>query len=160
MDFRTTNYARGIRNNNPGNIISDSTHWQGETGSDGHFAVFLDMSYGIRAAAINLHSLIVRGNDTIKKVISLWAPASDGNDTTAYINHVAAQCGITANTPIDPTNTAVMLKILQAIFYQENGADAQRISNTDLKNGWNLAAAKLSLPKIGISLAVVAFFLG
>ena len=47
------NYARGMRNNNPLNIIkSEKINWQGEVkpSTDPNFAQFETLEYGLRAA--------------------------------------------------------------------------------------------------------------
>lgn len=41
--------ARGLRNNNPGNIEAGSNSWDGQAGSDGRFAKFVTPEHGIRA---------------------------------------------------------------------------------------------------------------
>ena len=45
--------ARGIRNNNPGNIDRNATKWQGmaDKQDDPRFIVFTSPQYGIRAMA-------------------------------------------------------------------------------------------------------------
>ncbi|MFU2316820.1 hypothetical protein [Rahnella sp. PCH160] len=49
--------ARGLRNNNPGNIeASDANPWEGQIGSDGRFAKFETPEHGIRALGKNLLS--------------------------------------------------------------------------------------------------------
>ena len=39
---------RGIRNNNPGNIVAGDK-WLGRTGTDGRFVKFKSAEYGLRA---------------------------------------------------------------------------------------------------------------
>ncbi|MDR8284944.1 hypothetical protein FPK77_25135, partial [Acinetobacter baumannii] len=58
--------ARGIRNNNPGNLeASSSNPWVGQTGSDGRFAKFETPEHGIRALGRNLISYQRQGIDTV-----------------------------------------------------------------------------------------------
>ncbi|MBN5203088.1 hypothetical protein JY494_26615, partial [Serratia marcescens] len=67
--------ARGLRNNNPGNIeASDKNPWEGQTGSDGRFAKFETPEHGIRALGKNLLSYQRQGYDTVSEIVNRWAP--------------------------------------------------------------------------------------
>lgn len=81
--------TRGLRNNNPGNIRKDGTHWKGEVepSRDAAFKQFESMAWGYRAMfkCLNTYSRKY-GLDTIRKMISRWAPPSE-NDTDAYIRN-------------------------------------------------------------------------
>ncbi|HFX8036006.1 TPA: hypothetical protein ACIF5E_004931, partial [Escherichia coli] len=49
-DSDSSERARGIRNNNPGNLEYSKTNpWVGQTGDDGRFAKFETPEHGIRA---------------------------------------------------------------------------------------------------------------
>lgn len=78
--------TRGLRNNNPGNIRKDGTHWKGEVepSRDAAFKQFESMAWGYRAMfkCLNTYSRKY-GLDTIRKMISRWAPPSE-NDTDPY----------------------------------------------------------------------------
>ena len=89
MDFRgKTNLSRGIRNNNPGNLVKTSIQWKGKVkGSDSRFETFANIYYGVRAAGLDLIADIKKGKNTIRKLITEYAPPNE-NDTTAYINKV------------------------------------------------------------------------
>lgn len=53
------------------------------------------------AGAFHVVALHVAMHNTLTELISLWAPASDGNDTTAYIADVQRWAGIVdANIPL------------------------------------------------------------
>lgn len=81
-----------IRNNNPLNIrYSSGNKWIGQTGKNKGFAVFSDMVYGWRAAIVLLIKYQRSGYDTIRKIVTRWAPPSE-NDTEAYIRFVCHVC--------------------------------------------------------------------
>ena len=82
----TNNTPRGIRNNNPLNIVRGS-NWLGLSveQNDTGFCQFSEMKYGLRAAMYLLKKYITKYNrDTIAKIIAAWAPNSDGNNEDAY----------------------------------------------------------------------------
>ncbi|HAM4388320.1 TPA: recombinase family protein [Escherichia coli] len=79
---------RGERNNNPGNL-----NFAGQAGASlerpgGRFARFETAFDGLRALARQLMLYAGRGINSVEKIISTWAPASDNNNTTAYIRAV------------------------------------------------------------------------
>ena len=93
---------RGIRNNNPLNIRIGNT-WLGErrNPTDNQFEEFDSMKYGYRAAFCILRRYIRRYHlDTVAKIISTWAPASE-NNTLKYIDTVCASMNREPNAPID-----------------------------------------------------------
>ena len=84
----TRKETRGIRNNNPGNIEkSKNNKWQGmaESQPDKRFITFTSPEWGIRAIARILINYKDKYDlDTVKKIISRWAPPSE-NNTGAYV---------------------------------------------------------------------------
>ena len=77
--------TRAWRNQNPGNVrYSKANPWNGQLGEAGGFCVFSDRSYGERAVRIILTKYASRGL-TLTEAIHTYAPGSDGNNTTAYI---------------------------------------------------------------------------
>ncbi|EAS4057077.1 hypothetical protein D6N67_05045 [Salmonella enterica] len=137
--------ARGIRNNNPGNLeASSSNPWVGQTGSDGRFAKFETPEHGIRALGRNLISYQRQGIDTVGEIINRWAPPSDNNDTTAYIRAVCAQLGVTANQPLDASNPDTLQALCAAIIKHENGT--QPYSPDQLSTGVSAALGLSQLP--------------
>ncbi|WP_248686168.1 lytic transglycosylase catalytic, partial [Escherichia coli] len=84
---------RGERNNNPGNL-----NFAGQAGASlerpgGRFARFETAFDGLRALARQLMLYAGRGINSVEKIISTWAPASDNNNTTAYIRAVSQRLG-------------------------------------------------------------------
>lgn len=110
---------RGIRNNNPGNIERGSA-WRGlaeDQSGDSRFAVFQAPEWGIRAMARIIRQYQARGVKTIAQIISTWAPPSE-NDTSAYVDAVARQLGV---TPDYVVGDAALPELLAAIIHHENG---------------------------------------
>ncbi len=114
--------ARGIRNNNPGNIMR-VTGFKGETGFDADgYAVFDNAHDGIRAIARILFTYHYQdGIGTIEQIISRWAPESAGNDTAAYIADVCDRSGLQRDTLAIWTRDNVA-KIVTAIIWHECGS--------------------------------------
>lgn len=118
-----TKWPLGIRNNNPGNIrFNAANKWVGQTGSNGGYAVFSAPEYGIRAMFSLLRTYVnTHGLDTIAKIGSRWAPASE-NNTAAWSSNVALFSGIAQNAKINPSDQAQMTKLAKGIAGAENGA--------------------------------------
>lgn len=124
----------GIRNNNPLNIVYDKNNkWHGQLkGVKGRFTAFTSMMWGFRAAAIILKKYIkVHKRDTIKKIISAWAPSSE-NDTKAYINFVSRVAGYDPDEKIDFNDMIKMLRIMSAMCQMENGRQYNPQSDNEL----------------------------
>ncbi len=131
--------ARGLRNNNPGNIRINKDLFQGEVrpSTDTAFKQFEAISYGYRAIFKILKRY--RNNyhlDTIRKMITRWAPPTDkDNDTELYINKVSEYSGIPADNPIDVSSREQMIRIVAAMSRIENGVKADM---SDVIAGWDL----------------------
>ncbi|QHM71555.1 structural protein [Mixta intestinalis] len=122
--MNTDKTARGIRNNNPGNIRWGD-EWKGllpeKQRTDKCFCQFRSAEYGIRAMIIILRNYQRKhGLNTINAIIQRWAPASE-NNTQAYIDSVALATGLAPDHVIDTGDSRFMMKILQAIIKHENG---------------------------------------
>ncbi|HDS4824516.1 TPA: hypothetical protein QHZ08_003287 [Enterobacter cloacae] len=137
--------ARGIRNNNPGNLEYSKTNpWVGQTGDDGRFAKFETPEHGIRALGRNLLSYQRQGIDTVSDIINRWAPPSDNNNTDAYIQAVSAQLGVTADQQLDASNPDTLKALCAAIIQHENGS--QPYSDQQLATGVSAAIGLSQLP--------------
>lgn len=140
--------ARGIRNNNPGNLeASSSNPWQGQTGSDGRFAKFETPEHGIRALGRNLLSYQRQGIDTVSDIINRWAPPEDNNDTGAYIQAVCAQLGVGPDQQINASDPQTLNALCAAIIKHENGN--QPYSSDQISTGVNAALGINNLPTSG-----------
>jgi hypothetical protein len=120
---------RGIRNNNPGNIewIGDAARrWRGMVSKDGRYGVFDTAANGVRAIGGELRANFRRGENTIRAIISEWAPPTE-NDTTSYMRSVAAELDVGVDVPLPSSRIA---DIAAAIIKHENGV--QPYSRADL----------------------------
>lgn len=137
--------ARGIRNNNPGNLEYSKTNpWVGQTGDDGRFAKFETPEHGIRALGRNLLSYQRQGIDTVNDIINRWAPPSDNNNTDAYIQAVCAQLGVTPDQSLDASNPDTLKALCASIIQHENGS--QPYSDQQLATGVSAAIGLSQLP--------------
>lgn len=137
--------ARGLRNNNPGNIEASADNpWEGQTGSDGRFAKFETPEHGIRALGKNLLAYNKRhGLDTVGEMITRWAPPKE-NDTDSYIKAICAQLGVGANDQIDVTNPKTLAALCAGIVQHENGN--QPYSADQINSGVSAALGLTALP--------------
>lgn len=114
--------TRGIRNNNPGNIDKGQT-WEGlaDIQPDQRFCTFVTPEYGIRAIHEILQSYENKHNlDTIREIISRWAPPSE-NDTGAYIADVTAHVPpVGADDIVNVMDPDIAYGLVTAIIYHEN----------------------------------------
>ena len=130
---------RGLRNNNPLNIekTKGGNPWQGEIvpSADSRFAQFKSMAYGYRAAFKLLDNYQRNyGIDTIRKMISRWAPSNE-NYTHNYVKAVSERSGVPADVRVTTTNRDVMVPIVSAMSFVENGIEARM---SDVEAGWEL----------------------
>ena len=139
------NVPRGIRNNNPGNLVRTGLDWLGKIpfskSKDTHFEQFTEMKYGIRAMMRDILNDIKKGNNTIAKLIAIYAPSFE-NNTTAYINTVSNAINIAPNVVLDLSEETLVL-LCKAIVLVENGATFSKyITNKDYQD----AIAILGIP--------------
>ncbi|ECF1923115.1 hypothetical protein E1L25_14185 [Salmonella enterica subsp. enterica serovar Newport] len=125
--------ARGIRNNNPGNLVYSAQGWDGELASDGKFSRFDTPEHGIRALAKNMRTYQNKhGLNTVAQMISKFAPPEDHNDTPTYIKAVAGMMGVDPNQHIDTSDADTLTKLVNGIITVENGSNpytGQQISD-------------------------------
>lgn len=85
--------TRGVRNNNPGNLRVSNVRWLGKIApsrkKDKEFEEFESVQWGMRAAVVNLNTMVCRtaGRTTVSSAIEAWAPPKE-NDTKNYIRLV------------------------------------------------------------------------
>lgn len=132
---------RGIRNNNPLNIVKGQ-NWQGERHpqTDRRFEEFESMQYGIRAGFKLLRNYITGFNgltskiNTIDTIIKKWAPAHE-NDTEKYISLVCKLSGLNRYQRIAFGDRKKMVDIVNAMIYVENG---QFVDRAVIESGYDL----------------------
>lgn len=133
--------ARGIRNNNPGNI-RHGEKWQGlaDNQTDGSFCMFISPEYGIRALAkILINYQKKYGLRDVRSIINRFAPPSE-NDTESYIYSVSLKLDVKPDTQIDVQEPGVMINLLKAIIRHENGE--QPYSDDVLAKGMKMAGVR------------------
>jgi len=139
----TSQASASIFNNNPGNIRTSPTNWNGEVTEPGEkFERFSDMHMGVRASARILRTYGRKyGIDTINKIIDRYAPPEDNNPNNAnYARHVSNGSGFDVDEKIDLNDPQVLLKLMRPIFEFENGQkEAAKISNADIEKGVKMA---------------------
>lgn len=129
--------TRGYRNNNPCNIRISTDKFQGEVqpSGDKEFKQFETMTYGYRAAFRILRTYINNYKcDTIRKIISRFAPSNE-NHTESYIRVVSERSGIPENDTVYADNREMMVRIVAAMSYVENGREAEM---ADVIRGWEM----------------------
>ncbi|CAI8968543.1 structural protein P5 [Pseudomonas soli] len=129
--------ARGVRNNNPGNIdYNPRNAWQGQLGVEvgvakPRFARFDSPENGIRALGkllINyrgkdgMPGVGEKGIDTVLETINRWAPSNE-NDTQAYAAAAAKRLGVRTTDPIDIKDPATIRVFVESIIIHENGGN-------------------------------------
>ena len=93
--------VRSARNNNPGNIESNSTAWVGKTGDDGRFVTYATPEHGVRAMGKTLETYQNKhGLTSVNGMINRWAPPNE-NNTSNYTNFVAERMGVNPNDSVD-----------------------------------------------------------
>jgi hypothetical protein len=109
--------SRGYRNNNPGNLrYLSSNAWNGQVSNDNGYGVYDSPENGTRALG---HQLQAYGLDTVRDIITRWAPSSDGNNTDAYVTDVADQLGFGPDDSLDVGS--LLPQLAAAIAKHENG---------------------------------------
>ena len=109
----------GIRNNNPGNLRT------GAGGSFGHYATPLA---GLGALSRQLRSYYNgtsaaaghRKLQTLRDILGTYAPTNE-NNTGAYINAVAKQMGVGADTRLNLNDPQQLAALMRGIVQHENG---------------------------------------
>lgn len=116
------NPTRGERNNNPGNIrFNSSFTWQGQAGKDsGGYLIFDTVENGIRAIGKDLLTKFSRGLNTVRKIISVYAPSFE-NDTESYIRAVSSAMGVDDSETFNLYSASQLRTFVVAIIRHENG---------------------------------------
>ena len=121
---------------NPLNIRKSNDIFLGELKSTGEFKVFINRTYGVRAAfkIISNYSIIHGIDFTVSNIIKRWAPPTE-NDTSSYIKFVCHNRKIlTPDTQIS-TMEQFMLLVQRMSVFESN----IHLTNKCLFDAWNLA---------------------
>jgi len=111
----------GVKNNNPGNLVRSFNAWKGKINpsTDPRFEQFTSMEYGARACMKNIQTWYRRGSNTVRKLISVWAPPSE-NDTENYIKFISSRLKVSPDYPFQLT-PEVLKELAFQISIMENG---------------------------------------
>ncbi len=134
-DIDNKDIPRAVRYNNPG-MMRPGDNWEGMLGIIDNYIVFKSPEYGYRAMSKDLVNKIKRGVNTIRSIVTAWAPESDNNPTSNYIAKVSELTGINPDEKIQETDKKKLLQIIAAMSQFESGKPA----NWDhIDAGWGLA---------------------
>jgi hypothetical protein len=117
--------ARGIRNNNPGNIdYNPANNWQGQLKVDKtiepRFCRFDTPENGIRALGKLLQTYQSKyGLTTVEGIINRWAPSVE-NNTKAYVRSVEKTIGSIPGATITLKDPRTLGLFIKAIIRHEN----------------------------------------
>jgi len=138
--FLNNHTVRGLRNNNPGNLIKTNIKWLGKIpnskNTDVKFEQFTDIKFGIRAQLKDLINDINKGKNTVRLLISEYAPSNE-NNTIAYIDSVCKTIGVTPNEKLTQINDQFLLKLTRAIYKVELGIAEKQITDNDILEAIN-----------------------
>ncbi|MBQ9231307.1 MAG: structural protein P5 [Prevotella sp.] len=138
--------ARGLRNNNPLNIIKSKNQvWLGQTnlGGETRFCQFVSAQYGFRAALKLLRTYYTKyGCTTIRQIICRWAPETE-NQVEAYIKTVCKLTHLSADAPLPPMKAEtriVWCDLVLAMASVECGlsADDRDTLRDSVGKAWNM----------------------
>ncbi|ELG6814421.1 hypothetical protein Q6Y84_001063 [Salmonella enterica] len=105
------------RFNNPGNLRWAEGYETSNTKS-GKFAVFPSLDEGVLAATKQLQIYAQRGTNTVRGIVSKWAPSNE-NDTEEYIRHVVRSTKFNENEKLNLNDPYVLAKLISAMASKE-----------------------------------------
>lgn len=114
--------TRGIRNNNPFNIVRSPNSWQGKLkrSKDDKFEQFISMDYGLRAGILLLlNGYLRKGICTIPAIINKFAPSCE-NQTDRYIDFVVKDSGLTVEKIISVCDNSLFLVCRSICRYESH----------------------------------------
>jgi len=139
-----SNLPRGLKNNNPLNLVLTSITWQGKIpnaqNTDGKFEQFQNILLGYRAGIKNLKSYIDSGANTISKITSKWAPtgSGEGNNPENYARRVSQGTGIGSGATI-PFSKQYIIPIVREMAVVENGESFRHlIKDSDIETAFGM----------------------
>lgn len=119
-----SNAPRGIRNNNPGNLIFTNINWKGKLSrhqnNDRRFEMFIAPVFGVRAMIKDLKHDIEKGKNTIPKLVEEYAPRFE-NNTDRYIETVCKDLKVSKRAKLLPTKNTLRLLVLSMTRVETGG---------------------------------------
>lgn len=130
---------RGIRDNNPTNILAGLIPWIGQVGTDGAYIIFSSPLYGLRAAFRDLgNTHLLHGIDTVVQIANRWAPAP-ANDPVSYAANVASGSGLSPSAALDFNSEDQMTRLVRGMIGAENGGSWINYYSPDLMHqAWGI----------------------
>ncbi len=132
LDFRNeTSYPRGLRNNNPGNIVITKNDWRGKVpvaqNTDKKFEQFQTYQYGVRAMIVLLRNYIDRYQlKTINAIVNRWC--SGGCDLNVYVKVMTQSTGYAADQQLT-ANQETLKRLVRGIAQVEQGQPGEKLIN-------------------------------
>ncbi|MDA3883150.1 MAG: hypothetical protein PF481_07680 [Bacteroidales bacterium] len=118
------NAPKGIRNNNPGNLIATNIKWQGKVpkhqNKDRRFEMFTAPVYGVRAMIKDLKNDIEKGKSTVPQIVEEYAPRFE-NNTDNYIATVCKDLKVSTQAKLLPTKNTLRLLVLSMTKVETGG---------------------------------------
>ncbi|EMH2077730.1 hypothetical protein NO938_003013 [Citrobacter freundii] len=105
------------RFNNPGNLRWAEGYETSNTKS-GKFAVFPTLDEGVLAATKQLQIYGQSGTNTVRDIVSKWAPSNE-NNTEEYIRHVVRSTKFNENEKLNLNDPYVLAKLISAMASKE-----------------------------------------
>lgn len=146
--------SRGLRNNNPGNLVLTNIAWQGKIAqsqnTDDHnpstgkpwFEQFTQLRWGIRAMMKDIINDINKGTNTLRSLINEYAPPHE-NDTANYVSFVSGLTGIAPDVQIQ-LSKPVLQSIIRAKLVMENGwSNSDLVSDKDIADAFEILGINL-----------------
>ena len=131
-----TSVNQNVRNFNPGNIRKTNINWAGEVNTTSAFEKFATPELGFRAMAKNIQAKRAKGKTTLSELISVWAPPTDGNDTSEYVRMVSKYTGVNPN---DEYTDADIPNIMKAMSWIEGDNTENFYTNEMINTGAKMA---------------------
>lgn len=145
---------RGVRNNNPGNLVKTNINWQGkkQVSSDPRFEQFVNLTFGIRAKLRDILNDINKGLNTIPKLITEFAPPHE-NNTNAYIAYVLQQTKLSNSDDLRKLNRQQLVDLSWSIIVYENGGIVKDyISKSDIEEAIDILGSVSNLKNLSLDL--------
>lgn len=142
---------RGFRNKNPGNLnFAGQAGATLETGvANPRFAKFNTMEEGVAALGRQLKLYESRGINTIREIVNKYAPASDNNDTAAYMKHLSKATGAGIDQPLNLSDSEQLVALTKGIIKRESGGLPEEL----IRRGLGVGAAPEKPSKVADAVA-------
>lgn len=111
---------RGLRNNNPGNLIAAPNSVGYDYGNNHRYVKFASSRDGNAALSRQIMLDAERGLNTLDSLLRKYAPANVGNNTQGYIDRVSKGTGFSPYERLDMHDPRVLEKIIPYIIKVEN----------------------------------------